>query len=160
MATPDGRLRIEFVWQHDRFVHKLLLDDVQAGISLEGDADGPWPPSPPLQQLSREEINGCDVILGVGAAGRSHWSVSVELDPLAEFGSITFDLACRCNDRPEFLGSSYRLAESILFQPLSPPVASDRVDEQGIHLLEIRAPAQQAGTFRWSYRLDVAHRNG
>lgn len=81
LTTEDERLRVDFRWRDDRFVQELFVDSVAAGISVEGDAHDDWPSSPPLQQLSLEKINDSSVILGVGAAGRSHWSISVEVIP-------------------------------------------------------------------------------
>ncbi len=118
LATSDGRLRVEFHWQHDRFVQQLFVGSLAAGNSIEGDAEDSWPSSPPLQQLSLEDINGSNVILGVGAAGRGHWSISVEIDSQSDGAqAIKFELACRSKEQPPFLGSSYRLTDSIVLTP-------------------------------------------
>ena len=79
LETSNGRLRVAFHWQRDRFVQQLFVDSVEAGNSIEGDAQFAWPSSPPLQQLSLEEINGSKVILGVGAAGQGHWSTKMKV---------------------------------------------------------------------------------
>ena len=41
----------------------------------------------------------------IGMAGKSHWSQSVETDPATT--SLTFDVACRVQRQPPWLGSSY-----------------------------------------------------
>ena len=76
IATVDGRLRVEFQRHEDRFAHRILLDQVEVARSVEGDASEPWPDSPPLQQLSLEDIKGTETILAVGGGGRSHWIVN------------------------------------------------------------------------------------
>jgi len=149
LATHDGRLRVDFRWERDRFVHQIFVDQQEAGRSLEGGTDDPWPLSPPIQQLSLEEIQGSNVILGVGAAGRSHWSMSVELDREGDVGWIKFDLACRSNDQPRFLGSTYQISESIA---LTPADANLVVDGQTV---TIRSVTQEASTHRWTYRVDA-----
>ena len=148
LTTTDGRLRIDFQWEVDRFVQVLFFEGKDVGTSIEGDADDAWPPSPPLQQLSLQEINGTPVILGVGAAGRGHWSVSVELEQDADAQSIRFDLACRSNHQPEFLGSSYRLDDSVEVHS-SDTNARLEVGESGRQT--VQAVLGEGSTHRWSY---------
>jgi hypothetical protein len=147
LLTRDGRLRVDFQWTADRFVQRVYLDDAEVGRSIEGGEQEPWPPSPPIQQLLPQEIDGSSAILGVGAAGRGHWSISVELDGE---GAINFDLACRCKDQAEFLGSTYRLDDSVMVESAdsSASVTGDTTT--------IRAPQQRSETHRWQYRLSAA----
>lgn len=104
-----GLLAIEFRKAADRYVHqvfaghggeeRLLLE------SLEGGSDDPWPPSPPLQELHAErQADGRQVVMLIGRAGRSHWSLSVE--PVDN--RLVFDVACRLSREADWLGSSYR----------------------------------------------------
>ena len=68
--------------------------------------------SPPLQQIHRDRSNaGEPLMLGVGMAGRSHWSLSVRLD-LRE-GLVEFDVACRVKESAGRLASTYRLGEAV-----------------------------------------------
>lgn len=108
----DGRgLRVRFFWQHDRYVH--VIEAIGCGVlpllasaASEGSAD--WPDDPPLQQLSIEPVGADRAALGVGQAGRSHWSLSVEGRP-GDQPALRFDVACRCTDPPpQRLGSRYR----------------------------------------------------
>jgi hypothetical protein len=106
-------LRVVFVWQSDRFVHRIeFVDGRQSWCwfnSLEGDSEEPWPSSPPLQQLSLEEPSpGNPVALLLGMAGGSHWSVSVECDSAST--GLIFDVACRAQQCPQQLGSWYHAA--------------------------------------------------
>ena len=65
----------------DRYAHHVSLvhgDQEQVLLnSEEGDEHAAWPPSPPLQQVTLED-HGEEgrVLLLVGMAGRSHWSVA------------------------------------------------------------------------------------
>lgn len=105
-------LRIEFVKQGDRYRH--LLSMVDSGIephplceSIEGTADDPWPPSPPLQSLRFETLSDSrQVALLLGMAGRGHWSASIE--PVAGEAAFLFDVACRAEAFDGWLGSQYR----------------------------------------------------
>jgi hypothetical protein len=105
------RVRLCFVWSGDRYAHRLeVTDDGQEPScfeSLEGAPGEAWPPSPALQQLSFQPgASGGQCALLVGMAGKSHWSLSVE----ANESSLVFDVACRVQQSPEWLGSSYRVA--------------------------------------------------
>jgi hypothetical protein len=109
-VLEGGGLRIVFHRRGDRYGHTIeaIADGrVRAVLkSIEGDAAEPWPASPPFQQLHFEERpGGKRVALLVGMAGTSHWSASVEFDPLE--GVAVFDVACRMRAKPEWLGSQY-----------------------------------------------------
>jgi len=117
MTLSAAGLRLQFARSGDRFVHQVLWLDTAGNEHLllttaEGDDTNPWPPSPPLQDLHLESRGaGATVALAVGMAGRSHWSLSVEALPV---GELRFDVACRANDPPGPLASSYRLGEGVV----------------------------------------------
>ena len=132
LASADGKLVAHFFWQHDRYAHRIENADGQAIFSIEANGQdthfaaisaaaakvfaGPsddWPYSPPLQQLSLEQINGAPAILGVGSAGRGHWSISVEP---TESG-LRFDVACRSKSSPLWLGNSYSFCKAMAVLP-------------------------------------------
>ena len=147
LVTRDGRLRIEFAWVEDRYVQRISIDGAEVGNSIEGNGSEAWPPSPPVQQLHSQEIDGSPAILGVGAAGTGHWSISVELDGDQ---AIAFDLACRCKAAAEFLGSRYRLDGAVKIE------CSDSQLQATGDQLTIKAAEQDSETHRWSYRLRPA----
>jgi len=161
VRSQDGRLQAEFVWQADRYAHRLLLDGVPLATSIEGDASDPWPPSPPLQQLSLEVIrSGSDapaqpIVLGVGAAGRGHWSVSAGNDPDRP-DALLFDLACRRNEPAAFLGSSYAFSpapgeRTLLIEPLEQ--SELQPDNDVADAVRIVAAKTAQPTVRWRYRV-------
>jgi hypothetical protein len=112
LETIDQRpgLRLEFVRRGDRYHHALDVwchDRWQRVLqSHEDDGQQAWPPSPPLQQLTIENRGeDCSVALAVGMAGASHWSLSAALHRAER--RLEFDVACRCQTSPAWLGSSY-----------------------------------------------------
>ncbi len=112
-APVDGTLlRVEFTWLGDRFGHSISAVKQSGEIhpllqSLEGNPTDNWPPSPPLQSLSIETLaGGRRAALLVGMAGGSHWSASIETTPSR--AELLFDLACRHQKEPTYLGSTYR----------------------------------------------------
>lgn len=127
-------------------------------------ADDDWPASPPIQQLSLEMIHGAAVLLGVGQAGKSHWSVSVETIQGSSRPALQFDLACRCRVRPPWLGSSYArqrdaagLTEGLT---LIPGEATSQFDDDAAAVarcqIDPSGSRKYPSTFRWSYRIEVA----
>jgi len=104
-------LQITFIWQGDRFTHRISSIDAECKVvlleSFDGNSADQWPLSPPLQSLSveqREERR--QVALLVGMARRNHWSLSVESRP--DERMLVFDAACRVQEWPDILGSTYR----------------------------------------------------
>ena len=102
---------VEFTRRGDRLAHVISqLVDGQARpllSSIEGTPSDEWPPSPPLQEVHFESRSGVELALPVGMAGKSHWSISIEL--CVATGRLTFDVACRVRSVPEFLGSTYAI---------------------------------------------------
>ncbi|MBI3465753.1 MAG: hypothetical protein HY000_22275 [Planctomycetes bacterium] len=128
-----GGLRVVFARAGDRFSHtigyvarsasdfRLPTSDFRSPTSdlhfvpllesIEGTPDDAWPASPPLQSLHCEDRpDGKQLALLVGMAGRSHWSLSLELDPA--LGTVTCDVACRLHDEPGALTSTYRIVQT------------------------------------------------
>ena len=114
-------MAVQFEWCGDRFLHRVTLirgaeeDDAcdEVGVPLleavDGPADSNWPQSPPIQQLDACELAGRRRgLVGVGMAGTSHWSLACETGEAA----VWFDVACRVQQRPGSLQSTYRMSES------------------------------------------------
>ncbi len=158
LMSPDGALRVRFRWNVDRFVHTFFHGGVAVADSVDGDGDQPWPPSPPLQQLSLETLDGRDVILGVGAAGKSHWSVSVE--PIRDdsgAAGLKFDWACRTSTPEADLGTLYKLADGS--QPTRigfVETTSSRRESENSRVRLRPAGFADAGTRQWAYQVQLS----
>lgn len=169
LQTESGSLQIRFEWRQDRYAHAVRWHSESGEVfearSVEGSSDQDWPASPALQQLSTETIEGVPTILGVGCAGSSHFSVSVQV--LEQGGSeasdaglprVRFDWAVRmsASDAKEHpvadLGTQYT-AERMLAVSLHGQTQSvGHLDSgDGIRLV----PDQSGGgrTRQWSYDL-------
>jgi hypothetical protein len=152
-------LCVEFIWREDRYRHTISLIDGDGSIvplleSFEGVSEGDWPPSPPLQTLTFEELpDGRRVALLLGMAGRSHWSVSIE--PLAGEAKIVVDVACRHSTKPASLGSHFRRPALSSGQTLQVGSENAQVLDRG-EMVEIMPRTIVAqGTTRWRYVLSA-----
>jgi hypothetical protein len=110
----DERLRFRREPRGDRFAHAIKLNvDGQYRTLLESleptladTQDNGWPCSPPLIDWHFEKRNDTSVFMAVGAAGKTHWAVSIEI---VRNKAVRFEVATRVNVAPLFLGSQYRL---------------------------------------------------
>jgi hypothetical protein len=118
-----GSTAAVFTWVGDRWTHRITTGgdgEADGWTSLDGPspADDPrWPASPVLVELSRVKLSRVDLpraapaggsaMVGVGLAGRSHFSASMAPDPEVA-NSIRFEIACRLHEPPLWLGSTYR----------------------------------------------------
>ena len=110
-AAGNG-VQLRFVWQGDRFGH--VIEMIKAGAptyhllqSRESDAKEYWPTSPPIQQLSLEQIGNAPTALGVGATGGGHWSISVHAEQIQDKLGLLFDVALKVSIPPVRCGSGY-----------------------------------------------------
>lgn len=140
-----------FEWSGDRWRHRAIVAahggstivfeslDGREGTDAAGGA--PWPPSPVITDLAAANDAAAHALLAVGAAGRTHFSLSVTRHPTRR-DTLLFEVACRVHESPGRLGSTYRR---------SPPNAC---------LVEVAAgDAGGAGlprTIRWSYSIGPA----
>jgi len=116
VLSAGDRLQLRFTRRGDRWEHavefRVAGQLVRQWHSDEGTADDGWPPSPPFQSLEMHtQPDGRKFALLVGMAGASHWSASVETDPVKQ--RIVFDVACRITFDPLWLGSSYLLSDAV-----------------------------------------------
>jgi hypothetical protein len=140
---PDIRIAagdtvVVFSWAGDRWRHAVAAAGGFAAESVEGGGEGGddrWPASPPLVEVSLVEIAGAAAILGVGLAGRSHFSASVVPHPqLAD--TLLFEIASRVQEPPAWLGSTYHAGDIVRISGAAIP----------------RLPA----TVQWSYTIGPA----
>lgn len=108
----------------DRFEHSFCIRIFGARVPLLSsyveDPLATWPTDPAIQQLVLEPIGPPsfpDVALGVGMSGQGHWSLAGQwkqegIGPSA----FEFDYACKTQPPVGFLGSTYRLSQSLLSQ--------------------------------------------
>jgi len=143
-----GGTEVRFEWQGDRWGHAVLFQGVAPGPSpaawhsiegaVAGGEDDRWPRSPVLVEVHGHPSAGSLTVIGLGLAGRSHFSASVGPDPEVT-GAIRFDMAARIQEPPVRLGSTYR-----------------SVDPDGPFLRVEPAPIAGAPlprTVEWSYRI-------
>lgn len=114
-----------FAWSGDRWTHRIETapgDGASHWLAVDGPlppADDPrWPASPVLVELSQVHVpggraTGGPAIVGVGLAGRSHFSASVAIDP-DDADKIRFEIACRLHEPPVWLGSTYRRGDRLI----------------------------------------------
>jgi hypothetical protein len=110
-----------FTWNGDRWAHRITTGEGTIWTSFDGPCppanDPRWPASPVLVELSRVSMPrgdaaGGEAIVGVGLAGRSHFSASIASDPQAA-GVIRFEIACRLHETPGWIGSTYRQGDRL-----------------------------------------------
>ena len=110
LALVAGALVVTCEWAGDRWRHHVAFRGRPLVESVEGpgaDGDPRWPASPALQEMSAVEAGGRPALLGVGAAGRAHFSASLTPDPrLAD--TVLVEVACRIVEPAGWLGSTYR----------------------------------------------------
>jgi hypothetical protein len=181
LDSAGNGLRVTFFWRVDRYAHRI--ERIEGGVavplidSIEGSDLDRWPSSPPLQQLSIENLpDGRTVALLVGMAGSSHWSLTAERD--ANDIALLFDVACRVKEEGAVLGSAYRslvwneLAEGgvllhrpggigrpVVMEPIfvdlnSPPPRLEA--DAGAMRLRVDGEIASSQTVRWKYRVTIA----
>jgi hypothetical protein len=135
-----GLTSVSFTWSGDRWQHAVAAADGRRWWSIEGavpaGADPRWPASPVLVEVSLVVAGSRPAVLGVGLAGRSHFSLSVVACPDRP-DTLLFEAACRIAEPAGWLGSTYDGDGG------RERVAADRT---------IPPPA----TVRWSYRIGPA----
>lgn len=122
-STKDLRIvldavEIVFSWCGDRWSHAIDFPgraDAATWRSVEGPeepgGDVDWPVSPVIVELS--PVPSANAVVGVGRAGRSHFSVSFTTKPAAGFSAgsgcrLFVECACRIQEPHGWLGSTYQ----------------------------------------------------
>jgi hypothetical protein len=159
VGLGGSRLRVEFVWQNDRYRHVIALIDGLGNVlplldSIEDSPASAWPTSPPFQSLNIHTLSdGRPAVLLVGMAGANHWSASIEA---AADQSLVFDIACRHAAGPAWLGSRYRIVHAAAQRlKLTADIGRVTTDREAL-AIEAELKNQQSATTRWRYTIAVA----
>lgn len=154
-------LMIEFAPAGPQLAHTLSLYDGEELLdrwsSTEAMDSNGWPVSPPVQEIQPQAIN--NVLLAVGRAGASHWSMSVHVE--AHQPALIFDVACRVKSKPGHLGSAYRrdfaVGSPMLtiepFGEIYSEIGETASDQLAITPSDL--PTSWPATVRWQYRVTV-----
>lgn len=144
LRLAAGSWQVSFERAGDRWRHFVTAADQPRFASVEGPAaataDPRWPASPVLTEVSLVAVGGRPAILGVGRAGRSHFSASVTAHPHLP-DTLLFEIACRVQEPPGPLGSTYVAPDGTTVR-VGPAAAS----------LSAGLPA----TVQWRYRIGPA----
>lgn len=178
-TLTSGALELVFSWQFDRWQHRLHTrhpDGTRGGIHLEtapslATDDPQWPSSPPLVEIAEMQLPQGPALLGVGLAGKSHYSLSVTAEP---GGTLLLEFACRLATPAGWLGTTYVAREvggavPVLIEPAGLTEVSAggaRPDQpQNSRILQIipgstddngKRSSSRGGTVQWGYRLRIA----
>ena len=123
-----GAAEVRFEWHGDRWRHAVIPIDGTTSMwqSQEGPShaggDPRWPLSPVLVELNRLGSGTTSPVLGIGLAGRSHFSAVVTADPELP-GAVRFEVAARLHQAPLGLGSTYlsgRDGQTVRIVPATP----------------------------------------
>ena len=156
LSLPDSSLSLHFRWEVDRFVQSIDLCDGRSLKQTIEDNSQIWPAAPPIQQLSLEHIDHSPVALGVGSAGKSHWSMSAEIGRIAGKDCFVFDCACRVKEQPGFLGTAYTAIDPGVINALESEIDQElgviEVTDLELRILPTIS-AQPGQTARWRYRI-------
>lgn len=155
-----GRLEVVFLRTGDRWGHRVLVDGAPRFVSEEGPTatgDDRWPVSPVLTEVALVAAAGGPAVVGVGRAGRSHFSLSITRHPTIP-DAVVVEAACRIHEPPGWLGSTYRPPEA---PPAAAPAsATPAGGTPGEGLIRVPAPpgatAPLPRTVTWSYLISPA----
>lgn len=142
-----GATEIVFEWAGDRWRHTVrpaagggtIATSLEGVVSEAAEGDPRWPVSPVIVELTAGPMAAPPTLLGVGAAGRSHFSLAVTAHPSVG-DAVLVDVACRVHEPPGPLGSTYRLghgAAAVVMVAPEPDAARGSLPR----------------TIRWSYAL-------
>ncbi len=156
IRLASGPTIVAYTRAGDRWRHEISTADGGLWQSVEGttelNPDPCWPASPVLTEVSLMEAAGGPALLGLGLAGRSHFSLCVTVHP-DEPESLLFEAACRLSGLVGWLGSTYRepggrlIVLKAVTEPLTPPTTvcwSYLVGPAGLRHLPLAPPGDRA----------------
>lgn len=136
LAVSSPPLEVRCYKLPDRTGHSICVrregrDALEILRSVEGDSSQDFPPSGVIQEMVLEDasVGKLPALMGLGSAGKSTWSCSIEADATIE--AVAFDFACKTR-ASEWLGSSYRIADGIQFKQISPHIVHLNIDSETI----------------------------
>ena len=131
LANPaTSHLRLQFDKSGDRWGHRWQLVDstgqtTDVLTSLEGNDQDTFPASSALQEINLHELPTGQAVLGVGMAGKGHWSASYSVEMSDEQPVIKCDLACllkQLNVDGQWLGSTYSVGDDVSVEHDEPQI--------------------------------------
>lgn len=176
LTLSSGQIDVVFQWHGDRWHHSLHLRQADGPCRpacwqtapATPDDDPNWPSSPVLVELA--EISGPQgaAVVGVGKAGKSHFSASITAE---RDGGICFEIACRLTAPPGWLGSTYAASSDprLTLTPVNAVLQGAKASPNGrlpsgtlMQILPLTADdasgggLETASTIQWSYRVRAA----
>ncbi len=167
LGTQGLRMVVE--WRGDRFRHFIITreqNNCRSKLeSIEGTTMDLWPTSPALQSIHMPHDSNWRTAMLVGMAGRSHWSMCIEAD--FDNDRFHFDAACRLQEPPNWIGSTYQRLPNIASSVPTGEIAvrgTQRAVNQAAVIYDkdcaiFRVSPQSAvnsylGTARWPYAIE------
>ena len=177
LANPSAsHLRLQFDKSGDRWGHRWQLVDstgqtTDVLTSIEGGDQDVFPASSALQEINLHELPTGQAVLGVGMAGKGHWSASYSVETVDEQPAIKCDLACllkQLNADGQWLGSTYSANENVSVQHDGPQIrfslnnqsftltadcnfASIEVDKRRIQIVPTKFSDSKTVATRWVF---------
>lgn len=120
-ASDISNIAVQFLKLGDRFRHQAVCE-INGASKLQSvcvlrsiERPGESISSPPLQQIVTEIHGDSKVVLAVGQANKNHWSGSIGQanGPSDLPTQINFEFACRVNQKLDWLGSIYQIADQV-----------------------------------------------
>jgi len=120
-SSPASSLRLQFDKLGDRWSHRWQLVDADGLVvdvltSVEGGAEDIFPASSAMQEINLHELPTGPAVLGVGMAGKGHWSASYSVETQQDRPAIKCDLACllkQLQTDGQWLGSTYLISDGV-----------------------------------------------
>ena len=174
--SPALHLRLQFEKLSDRWSHRWQLVDAEGLTtdvltSVEGGAEDIFPASAAMQEISLHELPTGPAALGVGMAGKGHWSASYSVETYEERPAIKCDLACLLKQLQadgQWLGSTYSIGDDVLIETKSqqvwfsvngqsfaltadPEYASIEIAERQIKIVPMKFSDSKTVATRWLF---------
>ena len=172
----NSYLGLQFDKSGDRWGHRWQLVDstgqtTDVLTSIEGDDQDTFPASSALQEINLHELPTGQAILGVGMAGKGHWSASYSVEMSDEQPAIKCDLACllkQLNVDGHWLGSTYSVGDDVSVEHDEPQIrfslnnqsfaltandnfASIEVDKRRIQIVPTKFSDSKTVATRWVF---------